>query len=212
MELMVSCKEELKAKVHTVVYTKELEKDEESVGSSNHVTIQNEYDSLPQKKIVEKVEDIVSCCHISVNDNDPVEEEDAKDAPSELEEGVKITIDPLKEVNLGTDEDPKPTYLSAFLEIDEEVAYMNILKEYRDIFAWSYKEMPGLNRRVAVHQLAVKNGSRPVKQAQRCFRPDLIPLIENEVNKLIEAGFICEVKYPTWISSIVHVRKKNGQI
>ena len=96
---------------------------------------------MPQKKIVEEVEDIVSCCHISVNENDPVEEEDAKDAPPELEEGVKITIDPLKEVNLGTNEDPKPTYLSAFLEIDEEVAYMNILKEYRDIFAWSYKEM-----------------------------------------------------------------------
>ena len=72
--------------------------------------------------------------------------------------------------------------------------------------------MPGLNSRVAVHQLAVKNGSRPVKQAQRRLRPDLIPLIENEVNKLIEAGFICEVKYPTWISSIVPVRKKNGQI
>ena len=102
--------------------------------------------------------------------------------------------------------------MSAFLEIDEEVAYMNILKEYKDIFTWSYKEMPGLNHRVAVHQLAVKNGSRPVKQAQRRFRPDLIPLIENEGNKLIEAGFICEVKYPTWISSIVHVRKKNGQI
>ena len=39
MELMVSCKEELKAKVHTVVYTKDLEEDEESVGSSNHVII-----------------------------------------------------------------------------------------------------------------------------------------------------------------------------
>ena len=145
------------------------------------------------------VEDIVSCCHILVNDNDPVEEEDAKEAPPELNEGLKITIDPLKEVNLGTDEDPKPTYLSAFLEIDEEVAYMNILKEYRDVFAWSYKEMPGLNPIVAVHQLAVKNGSRLVKQAQRRFRQDLIPLIENVVKKLIEAGFIREVKYPTWI-------------
>ena len=78
------------------VYTKEHEEDEESVGSSNHVTIQNEYDSLPQKKIEEEVEDIVSCCHISVNDNDLVEEEDAKDAPPELEEGVKITIDPFE--------------------------------------------------------------------------------------------------------------------
>ena len=90
---------------------------------------------MPQKNILEEVENIVSCCHISVNYNDLVEEEDAKYAPPELEKGVKITIDPLKEVNLDTDEDPKPTYLSAFLEIDEEVAYMNILKEYRDVFA-----------------------------------------------------------------------------
>ncbi|XP_015064486.1 uncharacterized protein LOC107009658 [Solanum pennellii] len=90
VELVISCKEELKAKVHNVFYTKEREEDEES-------------------KNEEEVEDIVSCCHISVNDNDPVEEEDAKDDPPELEEGVKITIDPLKEVNLGTDEDPKPT-------------------------------------------------------------------------------------------------------
>ena len=37
-------------------------------------------------------------------------------------------------------------------------------------------------------------------------------MIGNEVNKLIEVGFIREVKYPTWISSIVPVRKKNGQI
>ena len=40
----------------------------------------------------------------------------------------------------------------------------------------------------------------------------MIPKIETEVNKLIEVDFIREVKYPTWISSIVPVRKKNGQI
>ncbi|KAH0665904.1 hypothetical protein KY285_027110 [Solanum tuberosum] len=157
--------EELKAKAHTVVYTKEHEEDEESVGSSYHVTIQNEHDSLPQMNIDEELEDIVWCCHIYVNDNDPLEEEDAGDALLELEEGVKTTIDPLNEVNLGTDEDPRPTYLSAFLEVDEEIAYMNILKEYRDVFAWSYKEMPSLNPKVAFHQLAVKNSARPVKQA-----------------------------------------------
>jgi len=32
------------------------------------------------------------------------------------------------------------------------------------------------------------------------------------VSKLIEAGFIREVKYPTWIANIVPVRKKNGQL
>ncbi|KAA0036540.1 uncharacterized protein E6C27_scaffold191G00420 [Cucumis melo var. makuwa] len=81
-------------------------------------------------------------------------------------------------------------------------------REYKDIFAWSYKEMPGLDPKVAVHHLAIKPGYRPIKQAQRPFLPELIPQIEVEVNKLIEAGFIREVKYPTWIANIVPVRKK----
>uniref|UniRef100_M1DUQ0 Uncharacterized protein n=1 Tax=Solanum tuberosum TaxID=4113 RepID=M1DUQ0_SOLTU len=65
VELVVSCKEELKAKVHTVVYTNEREEDEESVGSSNHITIQNKYDYLPQMKIDEELEDIV-CRHEAI--------------------------------------------------------------------------------------------------------------------------------------------------
>jgi len=32
------------------------------------------------------------------------------------------------------------------------------------------------------------------------------------VNKLIDAGFIHEVKYPTWIANIIPVRKNNGQL
>ena len=73
-------------------------------------------------KIDEEVEDIVSSCHIYVNDNDP-----------------------LVDVNLGTDEDPRPTYLSAFLEVDEEISYINILKEYRNVITWCDKEMQGSN-------------------------------------------------------------------
>nr|XP_009798143.1 PREDICTED: uncharacterized protein LOC104244429 [Nicotiana sylvestris] len=153
-----------------------------------------------------------SCGHISFNDGDPQKDEDVEDAPVELEEGIKMTIDALKEVNLGTAEDFRPTYVSALLTTDEENTYVEILKEYRDVFAWSYKEMPGLDPKLAVHHLAVKKGARSVKQAQRRFRPELIPSIDAKVNKLIEAGFIREVKYPSWISSIVPVKKKNGQI
>ena len=72
--------------------------------------------------------------------------------------------------------------------------------------------MLGLDPKITVHQLAVRKNVRPIKQAQRQFHPNLIPQIENEINKLIEVGFIREVKYPPWISNIVPVRKKNGQI
>ncbi|XP_070014746.1 uncharacterized protein [Nicotiana sylvestris] len=181
-------------KPYTVVYTKERDEDEESVGSSYHVTVQ--------------VENGVSS---SIEDNAELEDISLY-ALFELEEEVKTIVDALKEVNLGTDEEPKPTYLSALLEVDEESTYIELLNEFRDVFAWSYKEMPGLDSKVAVHYLAIKKGARPVKQAQRRFRPDLDPFIETEVNKLIEAGFNRKVKYPIWVSSIVPIRKKNGQI
>lgn len=44
------------------------------------------------------------------------------------------------------------------------------------------------------------------------FQQKLIPQIETKVNQLIEANFIREVKYPTWISNIVSVKNKNGQV
>ncbi|XP_068320307.1 uncharacterized protein [Pyrus communis] len=94
-------------------------------------------------------------------------------------------------------------------EIDE---YYQLLLEYKDVLAWTYKEMPGLDPIIAVHRLAVKLGMRPIKQTQRRYRSKLIPQIEVEIDKLIEAGFIREVQYPKWISNIVIVIKKSGQI
>ncbi|KAL0313481.1 UNVERIFIED_CONTAM: Transposon Tf2-12 polyprotein [Sesamum radiatum] len=171
----------------------------ESVASSNYISNGAE-------------EDIVQTYHVTLIEDGEIEEKDAKYAPVELEEGVKATVDELKEVNLGNTDDPRPIYTSASLNQEEEEAYIKLLHEFKDVFAWSYKKMPGLDPKVAVHHLSVKKGARPIKQGQRRYRPELIPLIETEVNKLIEVGFIREVKYPMWISSIVPVRKKNGQI
>ncbi|XP_075092300.1 uncharacterized protein LOC142172552 [Nicotiana tabacum] len=211
LELLISCEEVLKVKTRTMVHTRERDEDEERVGSY-HITTNEEQYTSSLRKFDEYLGDASWCGHISFNDGDPQKDEDVEDALAELEEGIKMTVDALKEVNLGTAEDSRPTYVSALLTTDEENTYVELLKEYRDVFAWSYKEMHGLDPKVAVHHLAVKKGARPVKQAQRRFRPELIPSIEAEVNKLIEASFIREVKYPSWISSIVPVKKKNGQI
>ncbi|KAG9450285.1 hypothetical protein H6P81_010250 [Aristolochia fimbriata] len=157
--------------------------------------------------------DSVMVNHISVTDDDQEEEEFVlKEAPTEFEEGGQATVDELKKVDLGTAKDPRPTFHSASLTPEQETEYMALLREYRDIFAWNYTEMSGLDPRVAVHKLAVHPSVRPVKQSQRRFQPELVPEIEKEVNKLIAANFIREVKYPSWIANIVPVKKKSGQI
>ncbi|XP_060200762.1 uncharacterized protein LOC132629033 [Lycium barbarum] len=55
-DLVVSCGEVLKAKSHVVVYTKERDEDEESVGSSYHVTVQDERDTLSPIRVGEELE------------------------------------------------------------------------------------------------------------------------------------------------------------
>ncbi|KAL0440126.1 UNVERIFIED_CONTAM: Transposon Tf2-12 polyprotein [Sesamum latifolium] len=200
--LAISCEKVLKVKAQTMVFTRvqsDDEDDRESVASSNYISNGTE-------------EDFAQIYHVTLIEDGKIEEEDAKDAPIELEEGVKATVNELREVNLGNTEDPRPIYMSASLTQEEEGTYITLLHEFKDVFAWSYKKIPGLDPKVAVHHLSVKKRARPVKQGQCRFRPELIPLIETEVNKLIEVGFIREVKYPMWISSIVPVRKKNGQI
>ncbi|KAL6134759.1 hypothetical protein ACLB2K_066987 [Fragaria x ananassa] len=72
--------------------------------------------------------------------------------------------------------------------------------------------MPGMDPSLAVHKLAVSKGIPWVKQAPRRFCSELVVQIEYEVDNLIDVGFIREVKYPTWLASIVPVKKKNGQI
>jgi len=131
-------------------------------------------------------------------------------------------VDELKELNLGTSEEPHLIYVSSLLTPKEEKEYFDLLLEYKDVFAWSYKEIPRLDSKVLVHHLSIKKGVSPKKQPQWRFRPELVSEIQKEVkklieagfirNKLIEAGFIRKVKYPRWIANIVHVRKKNSQL
>ena len=61
----------------------------------------------------------------------------------------QATIDDLEELILETNEDPHPIYVSTMLTPDEEKKYFHLLSEYKDLFTWSYKEMSGLNPKVA---------------------------------------------------------------
>ena len=133
------------------------------------------------------------------------------EASPKMEDGNQCTVDDLEEINIGTADDPRPIFISKHLSQENKLKYHEFLRANRDVFAWTYEEMPGLDPNIAVHRLAVRDDATPVKQAQRKYRPEILPQIEAEVDKLIAAGFIREVKYPIWVSSIVPIKKKNGQ-
>ena len=82
-----------------------------------------------------------------------------------MEDGGQAIVDELKKINLGTTKEPRPTFISALLTPEEEEGYLRLLVEYKDVFTWTYKEMPRLNPSISLHHLVVKKGVHPVKQA-----------------------------------------------
>jgi hypothetical protein len=121
---------------------------------------------------------------------------DATPAPQQLKDGGQPTIDELVKINLGTKDDPQPTFVSAMLTKEEREDCRSFLMEYRDCFAWSYKEMLGLDPCVATHKLVIEPKCRPMKKAARRVRPKFQDQVIAEVDKLITAGFIKEIQYP----------------
>lgn len=62
--------------------------------------------------------------------------------------------DELVEVNLvGINKEPQPVFLSAYLTEELKDGILILLREFRDMFAWTYGEMPGLNLRLVTQKL-----------------------------------------------------------
>ena len=134
-----------------------------------------------------------------------------------LDEPVKeAQIQPeeeLKEIDLGTKPgSQKPVFISSQLVAQEKEQLVTLLQKYKDVFAWTYDEMSGLDPGLVVHSLNVDPGIRPVVQPARVFHTEVEAQIVQEVKKLLTAGFIKPIQHPKWLSNIVPVKKKNGQI
>ena len=123
-----------------------------------------------------------------------------------------VSADELEEIDLGDGDKPRPTFISKKLSQDVKHDLIQLLKEYKDCFAWDYSEMPGLSRSIVEHRLPIKPGYRPYRQPPRKVDPKIHDAVKEEITRLYEAGFIRPCRYAEWVSNIVPVIKKNGKM
>jgi len=117
--------------------------------------------------------------------------------------------DPLEEVDLGDGTVKRPTYVSTKIDKEFKAQIVELLKKYKDCFAWDYHEMPGLSRDIVELKLPIKPDKKPVKQAPRRFAPKIQSKIKEEIKRLLKCGFIRTAKYVHWLANIVPGVKKN---
>ena len=65
------------------------------------------------------------------------------------------------QVNLGSQDHPKSIFISDSLSLIEKEELIMLVKEYIDIFAWSYEDMPGLDPQVAMHPVSYTHLTLP---------------------------------------------------
>jgi hypothetical protein len=70
--------------------------------------------------------------------------------------------------------------------------------------------MPGIPREVIEHKLGIDLAFKPIKQKERRYTLERRETIRLEVNRLLEAGFIKPVDYPSWLANPVLVEKPDG--
>ncbi|MDV3176183.1 MAG: reverse transcriptase domain-containing protein [Sweet potato little leaf phytoplasma] len=122
------------------------------------------------------------------------------EAGGETEEVIIDDFNPSKTTRIGKDLSPKDR---------EELTA--IIKANADIFAWVPADMPGIDPKIAEHHLDVYPGASPVKQKRRNYSREKEEAIKEEVQKLLKAGFIRELKYPEWLANVVMVKKSTGK-
>ena len=76
----------------------------------------------------------------------------------------------LEVINLSDDPDVnKPISISTSLSAEERKCLIDLLHEYKDVFAWDYDEMPRIDLGLVAHSLNVELGTRLVVQPMRTF-------------------------------------------
>ncbi|KAI5396296.1 hypothetical protein KIW84_062488 [Lathyrus oleraceus] len=147
------------------------------------------------------------------------EEDDVEEIPDEItrlleheEKIIQPHLENLETLNLGSEDCVREVKIGALLEESVKKGLIELLREYVDVFSWSYEDMPGLDTDIVQHFLTLKLECVPMKQKLRRTHPDMAVKIKEEVHKQIDAGFLVTSTYPQRVANIVPMPKKDGKV
>jgi len=114
----------------------------------------------------------------------------------------------LMKLNLGINGKPHMVKINAQLETSKVLEVEQLLKEFKDVFAWTYKDLKGIPPELTQHIIELDTTIPSTHQAKYRLNPNYATTIKQDIDKLLTAGFIEYVEEVTWLSPIVVVPKK----
>jgi hypothetical protein len=118
----------------------------------------------------------------------------------------------VEDCNIGNEEKPRMIKLSKSLPPEQKLKYIELFKEYSDIFAWGYEDLKAYDTSIIQHRIPIKEDQKLFRQKLRRINPKLLPLIEKEIKKMYDAKIIVPLRFSKWVSNLVLTRKKTREI
>ena len=132
---------------------------------------------------------------------------------NELKQGH---LEPIKEetqpINLGIDDEPKMIQVGNTLTTSEKDALVALLIEFKEVFAWSYEDMLGIDTDIVQHCIPTNPTMKSVKQKLRRMKLEWTLMINEKVKKQYNARFLRVVNYLEWLANVVPMPKKDGKV
>ena len=84
---------------------------------------------------------------------------------------LKSTLQPqpeeVEDCDIGTKENSKLVKISKYLPPEMKSKYVELLKQYKDVFAWSYDELKTYDTTVIENKIPLKPGIKPFRKKLR---------------------------------------------
>jgi len=96
------------------------------------------------------------------------------------------------------------------LQPEERKQYEDLLRKYIHLFVFSYKDVREVT--MEQHKIELLPNAKPIRAKQGRWNPRYSAMVKEELDKLLEAGFIRHVETTEWVSPVVLALKKNDKL
>jgi hypothetical protein len=113
------------------------------------------------------------------------------------------------EFNIGSDNELMMVKIGKGTTKAERDGILDLIQEFEDIFSCTYHDIKSYRGDFIQHNPLIE-GVKPFRQKLRHINPKLAPLIQKELQKMVDIGIIAPIRYSSWIYNLVVFRKNNG--
>ncbi|RDX73685.1 hypothetical protein CR513_46675, partial [Mucuna pruriens] len=102
----------------------------------------------------------------------------------------------LEIINLGEKEEAREIRVGKQMSPNLRQMLVELLREYVDVFTWSYHDMPSLDITIVEHRPPLIPNAILVQQQLKRMKLVVVLKIKEEVEKQWNAGFVAVAEYP----------------